>query len=162
MQARKALLLRLASITDWETSRHAPLDGECWLETRNTLYRFRDRICVAVAGREPRKHARARVLVGMRLVGWLSGTSERSFFSYEWEAGACAVLWRSSEAGSDEAMALTSPTTTFARGASPAHLQALHDRAPPRDSQSFRREPRGEGAPAARPRMPSTPSYRSG
>jgi hypothetical protein len=161
MQARRALLQKLASITDWETSRKAPFQGESWLETRNTLYRFRDGMCVAVAGRDPKKHGRARRIEGMRLVGWLTGAEDGSLFGYDWTSGAWGVLWRPGEAGDGEAMALTSPTTTFVHGASSELVQALHDRTPPIDSQAFRR---GIGRDPAliRPRLPSTPSYRSG
>ena len=69
--------------------------GECWLESRNTLYRFRDGACIAVGCENARKaRARREPLVGMRLVGWIAGSAERAVFTYEWQAGACAVLWR--------------------------------------------------------------------
>jgi hypothetical protein len=89
----------------------------------------------------------------MRLVGFLAGTAGRSSFSYQWQPGACAVLWRACAEGSEEAMGMTSPTTSLKRGASPTHLQALHDQAPPTDSQMIRR--------VTRPSEPSHPSYGS-
>jgi hypothetical protein len=140
MTGRKALLKKLASVTDWDTARRAALEGESWLQTRNTLYRFRDGVCFAVATRDPAKQARASSVLGLRLVGWLVGNEGRGRFTYAWEVGAAAVLWKGGGGnGSDETMALTSPTTTFTRGKSPSHLQALHDAAPPDDSQTYQR-----------------------
>ena len=46
---------------------------------------------------------------------------------------------------------MTSPTTAFTLGASPACLQALHDTAPPDDSQTFNRAPRSRFGAAAPP-----------
>jgi hypothetical protein len=165
MKARRALLRKLASVTDWDAARGLSLEGESWVETRNTLYRFREGVCVAVAGRDPGRSARAASLVGMRLVGWLApGSAGRSCFVYEWQAGACAVLWKTAADGTDEVMAMTSPTTALRRGRSSAHLQALHDHAPPADSRTFRQGPvsamRGDAAPRAR--LPSTPTQPSG
>jgi hypothetical protein len=161
MQARKALLRKLATVADWDAAARALFAGESWLETRNTIYRFRDGVCFEVASRDPGKAARAQALIGMRLVGWVAGKG--SVFTNDWETGACALLWRAGcDAGAgrerrEEAMAMTSRTTLFKRGRSSLHLQALHDHVPPVDSQTFRRE-RGE---TARPRLPSS-SYRSG
>ena len=165
--ARRALLKKLATVTDWDAASRASFAGESWLETRNTLYRFRDGVCFAVASRDPRKAALARAIVGMRLVGWLSGSGAR--IAREWEAGARGLLWRSQRDGddgerSDETMAMTSKTVSFKRGRSAAHLQALHDKLPPVDSQTFRREVAKEapvGVAPVRPRLPSS-SYRSG
>jgi hypothetical protein len=158
MKARRALLKKLAAITDWDTAKRAALDGEAWLETRNTTYRFRDGVCFAVACRDPKKNERAGVLVGMRLVGWLCSSAGSVRFSFAWEAGAAAVLWRAQVdgvEGSEEAMAMTSPTTLFTRGKSPASLQALHDARPPEDSSTFHRAGPSRFLDAPRPRMPS-------
>jgi hypothetical protein len=155
MQARKALLKKLAAVTDWDTAKRAALEGEAWVETRNTMYRFRDGVCFAVACRDPRKNARAGVIVGMRLVGWLVGTPGHVRLSYAWEAGACAVLWRPGEEAREEAMAMTSPTKAFTRGKSPACLQALHDAAPPDDSSTFKRQGASRFLDAPRPPLPS-------
>lgn len=161
MQARRALLKKLASITDWDTAPGVTLTGETWVETRNTLYCFRDTRCIAVASRNPHRTARAGHLVGMRLVGWLRVAEGRTFFSYEWTAGAAAVLWRPGPDGGEEAMAMTSPTTALKRGRSSGHLQALHDQAPPVDSQTFQR---GGSTPESMTgtSRPSFPSFRSG
>jgi hypothetical protein len=158
MKARKALLKKLATVTDWDTARRAALEGESWLETRNTLYRFRDGVCSAVACRDPRKNARSSVIIGMRLVGWLTGSAGRARLSYAWEEGACAVLWRPEDGATEEAMAMTSPTTAFTRGKSPAFLQALHDQAPPGDSQTFHRAGASPVLGAYRPRLSSQSS----
>lgn len=165
MQARKALLRKLAAV-NWEAASRAFFEGEAWLESRNTIYRFRDGVCFDVASRDPRRTERARTLIGMRLVGWLTGPS--SLFTSTWAAGACAVLWRPSGAGGgvsgEEALAMTSASTNFARGPSSVYLQALHDQVPPVDSQTFRRNdaaPAPLKTPAPRPKLPSS-SYRSG
>jgi len=159
MHARKALLKRLATINDWEAASRAFFGGESWLESRNTVYRFRDGVCFDVATRDPRKSARARALIGMRLVGWLA--AKGSLLSDEWQAGASAVLWRPGRADAEEAVAMTSATHSFARGRSSAHLQALHDHVPPVDSQTFRRDGGEAKRPGGRPSLPSS-SYRSG
>jgi hypothetical protein len=159
MLARKALLRRLATTNDWEGASRAWFTGESWLETRNTIYRFQDGICIGAAGRTRQKTAQAATLLGMRLIGWIAGEGTR--FTGVWEEGACAVLWRPGGAQKEESMAMTSATVSFARGRSPAHLQALHDHAPPGESKAFRRR---EGAPyePVRPSLPSSSSYRSG
>jgi hypothetical protein len=158
MQARKALLKKLASITDWDTARPMPLEGESWVETRNTLYCLWEATCVAVSSQDPARLERARPLVGMRLVGFLRPTEGGTLFTYEWSAGACAVLWRPGLDGAEDMMGMTSPTTALRRGKSPMHLQALHDKAPPADSQTFSRG----SSPAGTTSRPSFPSFRSG
>jgi hypothetical protein len=162
MDGRKALLKRLASVTDWDQTTRAAFEGECWVETRNTIYRFRDGVCFQVANRDPRKKGRASALVGMRLVGWVSETrseSEREWHSrlgYEWTEGAAALLWRPQGEAGDEAMAMTSRTTAFTAGRSSSCLQAMHDQAPPPDSQLLRRVVASSPPFAAgRPPMPS-------
>ncbi len=157
MDVRKALLKKLAMMNEWEAASRARFAGEAWIESRNTIYRFFDGVCIDVAGREARR-ASARTMVGMRLVGWLADDGFR--FTNEWNSGACAVLWRPEAAGVEEAMAMTSATIAFVRGSSSAHLQALHDQQAPADSQAFRRRDADVVAPA-RPRMPSS-SSRSG
>ena len=159
MQARRALLKKLAMINDLEASSRASFDGESWLESRNTVFRFRDGVCFDLASRDPRKTARAQALVGMRLVGWV--VSEGTLFTHRWEAGGCAVLWRPGSGVSEEAIAMTSATTSFTRGSSGAHLQTLHDRVPPVDSQAFRREDVRGATRESRPKLASS-SYRSG
>jgi hypothetical protein len=158
-EPRRDLLKRLASVTDWDQSTRTTFEGECWVETRNTIYRFRDGICVQVSCSDPRKKARASVLVGMRLVGWLEGGSERSRLSYEWAPGASALLWRPETERGDEAMAMTSRTTAFTLGRSSSYLQAIHDRAPPIDSQMLRRAK--IPTPAFGPMRPRLPSHAS-
>jgi hypothetical protein len=160
MEARRELLKRLASVSDWGSGRRTAFAGESWVETRNTIYRFRDGVCFQVASRggrgAGRDKGRGRSLIGMRLVAWLTGTEECSRLAYEWETGAYAVLWRPEGPESDEVMALTSRTVAFELGQSPVYLQAIHDHAPPHDSQLLRRV----ATPAAAPRPP-LPSYAS-
>lgn len=161
MEARTEFLLRLASITDWVAASRAAVRGESWIESRNTIYRLRDGVCFDVASRDPQKTARARTLVGMRLVGWL--VKAGSLVTAVWEPAAFGILWRADAGGGEEAIAMTSATTNFARGQSSSYLQALHDHVPPTASQTFRRdEARAasrHGTP--RPKLPSSSSYRS-
>jgi hypothetical protein len=159
MDARKTLLRKLAAITDWIATNSVALEGESWLESRNTIYRFRDGVCFDVASRDPRRTARARTLVGMRLAAWLLRPA--SVLSSTWEVGACAILWRPGGADSEEEIAMTSASTSFARGRSSSALQALHDQVPPFASQTFRRDRAAPKAPAPRAEMPSSSSYRS-
>jgi hypothetical protein len=159
MEPRRALLKRLASVTDWDHSNRTSFEGECWVRTRNTIYRFRDGLCVQVASTDPEKQARASGLMGMRLVGWLEGGEKRSRLSYEWTEGASALLWRPERDGREEAMAMTSRTTAFTLGRSSSHLQAIHDQAPPGDSQLLRRAK--IPTPAFGPLRPRLPSHAS-
>ncbi len=158
-EPRRDLLKRLASVTDWDSANRTSFEGECWVETRNTIYRFRDGVCFEVSCSDPRKKPRASVLVGMRLVGWLEGGSERSRLSYEWTPGASALLWRPENAGEAEAMAMTSRTTAFTLGRSSQYLQTIHDHSPPIDSQMMRRAK--IPTPALSPPRPRMPSHAS-
>jgi hypothetical protein len=152
MQARKALLKQLATAPEWSVTSRAAFGGETWLESRNTLYRFRDGVCLEVGCRDPGKAARARTLVGMRLVGWLAGPN--ALLTTAWAPGACGVLWRPPDEKGEESLAMTSRSIGFTRGTSHVHLQALRDQAPPADSQTF---PRAEAVPEApRPRFSSS------
>jgi hypothetical protein len=160
MDVRKAFLRKLSMKNEWEAASRARFAGESWIESRNTLYRFFDGVCIDIAARGARRGSSARTLIGMRLVGWLA--DDGFHFTNEWQAGACAVLWRPGALGVEEAMGMTSATTAFVRGPSSVHLQALHDRLAPADSQSFRRRDAEAAIVAgARPRLPSS-SYRSG
>jgi len=160
MDGRRALLKKLASVTDWDQTKRAAFDGECWVETRNTIYRFRDGVCFQVASTDPRKKGRASALVGMRLVGWVSGGESHSRLGYEWTEGAAALLWRPEGEAGDEAMAMTSRTTAFTAGRSSSCLQAMHDQAPPPDSQLLRRVV--VSSPPFAAGRPPMPSYVSG
>jgi hypothetical protein len=159
MQAREVLLRKLAAITQWDAFGCPFSAGESWLESRNTIYRLRDGVCFDVGSRDPKKSARAKAVLGMRLVGWVSANG--TVFSREWRAGACAILWRADGEGEDAAMAMTSPTTSYSAGRSSGHLQALRDQAPPTDSQTFRRREESANAQPeenARAQLPSASS----
>jgi hypothetical protein len=100
------------------------LVGETRVETRNTLYRFRNGVCYSVQRDEKAGRKDPTAFMGMRLVGWLWRDDPRSVLSLEWQPGAYAVLWKpGSEQGDRSAVALTSPSIAFrqvARSAAPS------------------------------------------
>jgi hypothetical protein len=146
MHPRRELLIKIATVNgSFDGSDTGAFSGETCVETRNTIYRFRDGVCFAVSSRNAgRRPDRASALVGMRIVGWLTPAgpagSPPPRMTLSWAPGSCAVLWRASlSREEDGAVALTSPTTDFTRGVSPARLQAFHDAQPPCDSSMYRR-----------------------
>lgn len=156
MYPRRALLKKIATVNSaFDGSDTGGFRGETSVETRNTIYRFRDGVCFAVASRDARRRDRASALVGMRIVGWLTPAgpagSPLPRMTLTWSKGTCAVLWRANVTGEDDgSVALTSPTTDFTRGVSPTRLQAFHDTQPPCDSSTYRRSS-----------VPSPPSSRA-
>ena len=173
MHPRRALLHKIASVNGaFDATSSEVLAGETSVETRNTIYRFRDGLCFAVVGRDGKPSEKALAIVGMRLVGWLvAGAPPR--LTRTWQARSCAVLWRPCATGEEDgAMALTSPTTELTRGITPARLQAFHDASPPLESvQALRDAPQSLRADAAsmtrvhphdaRPRLALVPGGRS-
>ena len=163
MHARRALLKSLATVNRWDEAEidayPRAFDGMTCVETRNTIYRFRDGVCFGITNRNQTRSGRGSALVGMRIVGWLvTGTpdSPKQQLTRSWQSGACAVLFRPCATGGDDgAMALTSPTIDFTNGLESTRLQAFHDAAPPSTSSLYRRE-----APPL-PAAPPAPSSRS-
>ena len=86
----------------------ATFDGFTRIETRRTVYRFDDGVCVE-AERRSGESMGAADCIGMRIVGWVIG--EGALVS-TWRPGARAVLWRLEEDGT-ASVALTSPTFAF-------------------------------------------------
>ena len=111
MKARKEWLEMLAS-TSAETWMMAVMpaafDGFTRIETRRTVYRFDDGVCVEVARRSG-ESAGVEDCIGMRVVGWLIGEGA---LVPTWRPGARAILWRLEEDGT-ASVALTSPTFGF-------------------------------------------------
>jgi len=90
------------------------LVGETRVETRNTVYRFRNGVCYSVKREEQAGRKDPQAFMGMRLVGWLWRDDPRSVLSLEWQPGAYAVLWKPGSAQGDRsAVALTSPSIAF-------------------------------------------------
>jgi hypothetical protein len=89
--------------------------GEARAETRNTIYQFREGVCVAVKRRD-RTGQTDQSVVGMRLIGWLAPGDPKGGLTATWTPGAYAVLWRRRGPGEGASVvALTSPTRTFVR-----------------------------------------------
>jgi hypothetical protein len=140
MHPRRALLKKIASVNgSFDGSDTSAFTGETCIETRNTIYRFKDGVCFAVMSRDQTRRDRASAILGMRIVGWLvAGPPPR--LTYAWQPRTCAVLWRACASGEEDgSMALTSPTIDFTRGLTSARLQAIHDDSPPIDSSLYRR-----------------------
>src|SRR5208283_4475741 len=113
LAARSARLWGLMPLPDG-------LVGETRVETRNTVYRFRNGVCYSVNREEQAGRKDPQAFMGMRLVGWLWRDDPRSVLSLEWQPGAYAVLWRPGSAQGDRsAVALTSPSIAFRQVAQP-------------------------------------------
>ena len=112
---RKSWLKALASRSKdaWLTAvRPREHDGFTRIETRRTIYCFKDAVCIEVLRRdyEPVDDA---PFIGLRIVGWVSEEDE---VMTGWRPGARAILWRPGAPGEEEsAVALTSPSFAFLR-----------------------------------------------
>jgi hypothetical protein len=135
MTEKRAYLRNLAtsSADAWGASPCPPsLQGETRVETRNTVYQFRDGVCFAVMRQDREWKTNPTALIGMRLVGWLP-RDLRGGLRPSWEPGAYAVLWR--QRGAKDAassVALTSSTRAFGSAAEAAAPPPSSHRAPPR------------------------------
>jgi len=88
--------------------------GEMRIETKNTVYTFKDGACVSIARRDRAFKSDPTTIVGMRMVGWLYGDDPYAGLQHAWKPGAYAVLWRARAANETSAsVALTSATTTM-------------------------------------------------
>lgn len=130
MDERRSFLKDLASryADAWGGARDSSVfQGEGRVETRNTIYRVRDGVCVAVTrgGRQDRggagastpdsaAHADPTALIGMRLVGWLAHEDPTAGLTETWRPGAYAVLWRQrAPYETHSSVALTSATVSY-------------------------------------------------
>jgi hypothetical protein len=134
---RKALLKQLVAgaAIDEEVNR-VVFSGETSVLTRNTIYRFYDGTCFAVARRDQHPKTAPTDFIGMRILGWLVDEDATPSLSLQWRPGACAVLRRTTESQRD-AIALTSPTLSFKRDV-PGEL--FEPPANGRDGSSVRRK----------------------
>jgi hypothetical protein len=92
------------------------LAGAHRLETRHTIYVFRDGVCVDIARRDGEEQSNAESsMVGMRVVGWLLDVEGQRRLVDRWLPGARAVMWRAADAASrtSSKIALTSPSFGF-------------------------------------------------
>jgi hypothetical protein len=111
------------------------LAGETRVETRNTVYKFRNGICYS-ARRDGQNEARdPSAFAGMRLVGWLAQDQPAGVLSMQWQPGSYAVLWKPGGGpGGRSAVALTSPSIAFRQVASrsvPAASGTIRRSTPP-------------------------------
>ena len=106
-------LKQLAETKTWMTA-VGPLGlaGTHRLETRHTIYIFRDGVCVDVARRADEESS-AQSAIGMRVVGWLLDIEGQRRLVDRWLPGARAVMWRSATERAPSKIALTSPSFGF-------------------------------------------------
>jgi hypothetical protein len=108
--------------------------GEMRVETRNTVYTFKDGACVSVTRKGNAFKSDPTAIVGMRMIGWLFHDDPYAGLQHAWRPGAYAVLWRSRGPGeASSAVALTSTTTTMlaVRRTTPPPLPRSSSRPPP-------------------------------
>jgi hypothetical protein len=88
--------------------------GEMRVETRNTIYMFKDGACTGVTRGDRAFRADPTTLVGMRFLGWLADSDARAGLRDAWQPGAYAVLWRPRRANeAASSVALTSAVAAF-------------------------------------------------
>jgi hypothetical protein len=88
--------------------------GEMRIETRNTIYDFKDGACTGVARGDRAFRSDPTTLVGMRFLGWLWAAEPGAGLREAWEPGAYAVLWRARRANEPTScVALTSAAIAF-------------------------------------------------
>ena len=116
MNQRRAMLKQLAQscAATWGRPMRA-LRGETRVETKNTIYQFRDGVCIAVTRRDGAWRADPTVFIGMRLVGWLAHGDPHAGLTDAWTPGAYALLFRARQDDETRSpIALTSATTAYA------------------------------------------------
>jgi hypothetical protein len=89
------------------------LDGTLRLETRHTIYVFRDGVCVDVARRGEDEVSGELTMIGMRVVGWLMEVEGSRRLLPRWIPGARAVLFRPPTDILPTRIALTSTSYRF-------------------------------------------------
>jgi hypothetical protein len=117
MDERRSFLKDLAArcSNDWSERKTAdPFRGDARVETRNTIYQFKDGVCVSITRRDRPWTADPTVFIGMRIVGWLAFEDPRAGLIASWRPGAYAVLWRPRAEGEQHSsVALTSATNVY-------------------------------------------------
>jgi hypothetical protein len=117
MSDRRQYLKELAaqSAEVWgASSTSVKFPGDTRVETKNTVYLFRDDVCFSVTQRTGRTDPTA--IVNMRLIGWLMPDDAKSELLPKWRPGSYAVLWRPRGRGEGHShVALTSATLSFAK-----------------------------------------------
>jgi hypothetical protein len=91
------------------------LAGVHRLETRHTVYVFRDGVCVDMARRDGEEQSNAELsMIGMRVVGWLLDVEGQRRLLERWLPGARAVMWRApDQTRASSKIAMTSPSFGF-------------------------------------------------
>jgi hypothetical protein len=92
------------------------LAGVHRLETRHTIYVFRDGVCVDIARRDGEEQSNAELsMIGMRVVGWLLDVEGQRRLLERWLPGARAVMWRAPDKSTrtSSRIAMTSPSFGF-------------------------------------------------
>mgnify|MGYP001550578525 FL=1 len=114
-------LKQLAETKTWTTAiEPLGLAGSHRLETRHTVYIFRDGVCVDVARRNcDEEQSSADSAAGMRVVGWLLDIEGQRRLVERWLPGARAVMWRAPGEKTPGKIALTSPSFGFVRCSQP-------------------------------------------
>jgi hypothetical protein len=88
--------------------------GEMRIETRNTIYEFKDGACSGVTRGDRAFRTDPTTLIGMRFLGWLWAAEPNAGLREAWEPGAYAVLWRPRRANEPTScVALTSAAISF-------------------------------------------------
>ena len=105
--------LAAAATSAWSDA-SAGLEGEHRLETRHTVYVFRDGVCVDIARRHNDDGSYADAsMIGMRVVGWLIEMEGQRRLVGCYLPGARAVLWRAHGEKVASKIAMTSASFAF-------------------------------------------------
>lgn len=130
MNAPTKMLVKLAqkSASTWTAMAAQAFHGEAFLETGNSVYRFRDGVFAGCARKPSPIFAQGGALEGVRLIGFLAYDRGLWSLSSRWQKGVLAVFWRG---GADErSFIVTSATLAWHLGA-PAPAPVLRRPAPP-------------------------------
>jgi hypothetical protein len=118
MSNREWLKQLAASETKTWMTAVAPLGlaGVHRLETRHTIYVFKDGVCADMARRDGEEQSNSDLtMIGMRVVGWLLDIEGQRRLLERWLPGARAVMWRAptNANGKSSRIAMTSPSFGF-------------------------------------------------
>jgi hypothetical protein len=117
MSSSRSVLRELATnnADAWaRTTFDSKFAGEMRIETRNTIYDFKNGACSGVTRGDRAFRTDPTTLIGMRFLGWLRPSEPNAGLRDEWEPGAYAVLWRPRRANEPTScVALTSAAIAF-------------------------------------------------